>query len=119
MHEQRQYQNIKSIKYIPPVDWRKAEEMIQYEGVYIFGGIHRRYKDIIAETNDKLYILAVLPSDDDPKTNELKFRCIDDMEVKPKGRPPSGRYDHAILKIRNYVAIFGGRKLPNDGGDSL
>ena len=39
VHEQRTHQHIKTVTDIPEIDWRKAEEMIQYEGIYIFGGI--------------------------------------------------------------------------------
>lgn len=41
---------------IPPVDWKKAEIKIAYEGLYIFGG---NLPD--GNINDKIYILAIVP----------------------------------------------------------
>lgn len=41
------------------------------------------------------------------------------MEMKPTGRAPSGRYDHAVVKIKNYVVVFGGRRLPTESKDNM
>lgn len=41
------------------VDWRKADQMIAYEGVYIYGGLIQNYKDNQPFINDKLYLLRL------------------------------------------------------------
>lgn len=33
------------------------------------------------------------------------------MEHKIVGRPPRGRYDHAMQRFKNTIVLFGGRKL--------
>ena len=58
-----------------------------------------------------MYILAILPKKNEKKNNCLQFKCLDEMEPKPTGKPPSGRYDHALVKIKNYLVVFGGRVL--------
>lgn len=45
--------------------------MMQYEGIYIFGGIQKRYKDKPPETSDKMYILAILPSKKEKQVSSL------------------------------------------------
>ena len=61
-----------------------------------------------------MYILAILPSKTEKNVSNLQFKCLDDLEMKPQGKPPTGRYDHAVVKIRNYVAIIGGRRLASE-----
>ena len=63
--------------------------------------------------NEKLKILCFVPKD--PRSKEsaykLEFKCQDELEVKPTGRGPQGRYDHGMLKFSNSLVVFGGRKL--------
>ena len=39
-HSQRSHQQIPSLDEIPFVQWKKAEDLLKFEGMYIFGGLH-------------------------------------------------------------------------------
>jgi hypothetical protein len=58
MHEQRKLQDIESLEKIPPVQWKKAEESIEMEGIYIFGGL------INQKPSNKLFVLKFSKNQD-------------------------------------------------------
>ena len=104
---------------IPPIEWHRAEEMIRYEGLYIFGGILND-----GNISNKLYILMLIPKNKGTYDEfKLEWKSEDDLpkDMQPTGQGPQGRYDHGMKKIGNNIIIFGGRKLnqENPFADSL
>ena len=45
---------------------------------------------------------------------KLKWLSEDELDIKPKGKAPQGRYDHGMVRYGNHIVIFGGRKLNKD-----
>ena len=66
VHSQRQSQEISSVNDVPSVVWKKAEDLLKFEGLYVFGGL---FKD--GSTNDKLHILTL--QNDYDNHNRMKF----------------------------------------------
>lgn len=54
IHSQRGQQDIPSLDEIPFVKWKKAEDLLKFEGMYIFGGLHND-----SSINNRLYILSL------------------------------------------------------------
>jgi len=96
------------LQTIPGINWKKASDIIKYEGLYIFGGVLAN-----GNINEKLKILCFVPKDRRSERIEykLEFKSQEELELKPTGRPPQGRYDHGMLKFSNSLVVFGGRKL--------
>ena len=68
MHSQRYSQDIPSLEKIPPIQWIKAEESIEMEGIYIFGGL------INQKPSNKLFMLRFTENLD--KTFRLKWEDV-------------------------------------------
>lgn len=104
LHSQRGEEEILSVNYIPCVEWKKAEDLLKFEGLYIFGGLKKDNS-----INNKLYILSL--QNNYERRNKMGFRWKSEDELDIKGKPPKGRYDHAMKKFKNTIMIFGGRKI--------
>ena len=92
---------------MPPVIWKKAEDLLKFEGLYVFGGL---LKD--GTINEKLYILALM--NDPENKNKMKLVWKNEDELHIKGRAPTGRFDHAMQKLNNTLVVFGGKKMNKD-----
>ena len=104
LHSQREEQEILSVNDVPCVEWKKAEDLLKFEGLYIFGGLKKDNS-----INNKLYILAL--QNNYERRNKMSFRWKSEDEMDIKGKAPKGRYDHAMKKFKNTIMIFGGRKI--------
>ena len=51
----------------------------------------------------------------------MVWKKEDDFKIKPQGRGPGPRYDHAMVNIGNYLVILGGRTFETkpDGSKSV
>jgi len=96
---------IEDIKFIPSIDWRKAEDLIKYEGMYVFGGLKPD-----GSVNKKLYLLAFVPRSKRSSEYKLEWIDCDDLDSPPQGKSPDGRFDHGMVKFRNNIVVFGGRR---------
>ena len=89
IHSQRAQQDIPSLDEIPFVKWKKAEDLLKFEGMYIFGGLHDD-----SSINNKLYILCL--QNEYQNQNRMRFRWKSEDELDFEGIPPKGRYDHGM-----------------------
>ena len=78
--------------------------MILIEGMYIFGGLKED-----SSINDKLYILSLTNVYENQNKMCLKWKSCDELDIK--GKPPTGRYDHEMKKLKNTILVYGGRKI--------
>ena len=82
------------------INWGEAQELIKYEGFYMFGG-RTQFGEALAQ-------LLIIQVSQDQKTNKAKFKVI---TAQTTGRQPPARYSHSInyLSKLSLVAIYGGR----------
>ena len=92
LHCQRDKQTCTTLEMIPNINWSTAEEMIKYEGMYIFGGLLRD-----GTVSDQLFILQIEPNSTD-KSNLYSTLGTwkSQSELKITGKGPSARYDHGL-----------------------
>lgn len=111
VQNQRQFQRINDLQSMPHIDWTAADEMLKYEGMYIFGGLLPG-----GVVNHKLYMLRLVFCNSTQKANKLRLQWTDQDELEIQGAPPKGRVDHGFQRYKNNIILFGG-KYSQSGND--
>ena len=83
--------------FLPKINWTKAENYIQQEGIYFFGGKTREMGE--KGVGNKLFCLTF-----GQKTLEIR-------EVTTIGVPPKSRFHHSFnyMSSHNFIVLYGGR----------